>query len=60
VCDTWRDHEERGPTLPVASEQFEDFVLAHAPKLVDGMTAADAELAAGETTSLAERLEPLP
>lgn len=40
--------------LPVDSEQFEDFVLAHAPDFVDGMAAADAELAAGETTSLAE------
>lgn len=40
--------------LPVDSEQFEDFVLAHAPKFVEGMAAADAELAAGETTSLAE------
>ncbi len=40
--------------LPVDSEQFEDFVLAHAPEFVEGMAAADAELAAGETTSLAE------
>ena len=40
--------------LPVDSEQFEDFVLAHAPQFVEGMAAADAELVAGETTSLAE------
>jgi PHD/YefM family antitoxin component YafN of YafNO toxin-antitoxin module len=40
--------------LPVDSEQFEGFVLAHAPEFVEGMAAADAELAAGETTSLAE------
>jgi len=40
--------------LPVDSEQFEDFVLAHAPDFVEGMAAADAELVAGETTSLAE------
>jgi prevent-host-death family protein len=40
--------------LPVDSVEFEDFVLAHAPEFVEGMAAADAELAAGETTSLAE------
>jgi antitoxin YefM len=40
--------------LPVDSEQFEDFVLAHAPEFVEGMAAADAELAAGETISLAD------
>jgi PHD/YefM family antitoxin component YafN of YafNO toxin-antitoxin module len=40
--------------LPVDSEEFEDFVLAHAPQFVDGMAAADVELAAGETASLAE------
>jgi PHD/YefM family antitoxin component YafN of YafNO toxin-antitoxin module len=40
--------------LPVDSEEFEDFVLAHAPQFVDGMAAADVELAAGETVSLAE------
>ncbi len=40
--------------LPVDSEEFEDFVLAHAPQFVDGMAAADAELAAGETVSLAD------
>lgn len=39
---------------PVDSEQFEDFVLEHAPAFVEGMAAVDAELAAGETTSLAE------
>ena len=41
--------------LPVDSEEFEDFVLAHAPQFVDGRAAADAELAAGETVSLAGR-----
>jgi PHD/YefM family antitoxin component YafN of YafNO toxin-antitoxin module len=39
--------------LPVDSEEFEDFALAHAPQFVEGMAAADAELAAGETVSLA-------
>lgn len=38
--------------LPVDSEEFADFVLAHAPEFVEGMAAADAELAAGETVSL--------
>jgi hypothetical protein len=45
--------------LPVDSEEFEDFVLAHAPQFVDGMAAADIELAAGETVSLAEARSPL-
>jgi PHD/YefM family antitoxin component YafN of YafNO toxin-antitoxin module len=40
--------------LPVDSEEFEDFVLTHAPQFVDGMAAADVELATGETVSLAE------
>jgi antitoxin (DNA-binding transcriptional repressor) of toxin-antitoxin stability system len=40
--------------LPVDSEEFQDFVLAHAPQFVDGMAAADIELATGETVSLAE------
>jgi prevent-host-death family protein len=40
--------------LPIDSAQFEDFVLANAPEFVEGMAAADAELAAGETTSLAD------
>jgi PHD/YefM family antitoxin component YafN of YafNO toxin-antitoxin module len=40
--------------LPVDSAEFEDFVLAHAPQFVDGMAAADAALAAGETVSLAD------
>jgi hypothetical protein len=40
--------------LPVDSAEFEDFVLAHAPQFVDDMAAADAELAAGETVSLAD------
>jgi len=39
--------------LPVDSAEFEDFVLSHAPQFVDGMAAADIELAAGETVSLA-------
>jgi PHD/YefM family antitoxin component YafN of YafNO toxin-antitoxin module len=39
--------------LPVDSAEFEDFVLAHAPQFVDGMAAADSELTAGETVSLA-------
>ncbi len=40
--------------LPLDSEEFEDFVLAHAPEFVEGMASADAELAAGETVSLAD------
>jgi len=40
--------------LPVDSAEFEDFVLAHAPQFIEGMAAADIELAAGETVSLAE------
>jgi PHD/YefM family antitoxin component YafN of YafNO toxin-antitoxin module len=40
--------------LPVDSAEFEDFVLAHAPEFVEGMAAADNELAAGETVSLAD------
>ncbi|HST55146.1 MAG TPA: type II toxin-antitoxin system Phd/YefM family antitoxin [Solirubrobacteraceae bacterium] len=40
--------------LPVDSEEFEDFVLSHAPQFVDGMAAVDAELAAGETISLTD------
>ncbi|HEV3093815.1 MAG TPA: type II toxin-antitoxin system Phd/YefM family antitoxin [Solirubrobacteraceae bacterium] len=39
--------------LPVDSEEFEDFALAHAPQFVEGMVAANTELAAGETVSLA-------
>ncbi len=40
--------------LPVDSAEFEDCVLTHAPWFVGGMAAADAELAAGETVSLAD------
>jgi prevent-host-death family protein len=40
--------------LPVDSTEFEDFVLAHAPQFIEGMAAADIELAAGETVSLAD------
>lgn len=40
--------------LPVDSEEFEDFVLAHAPEFIEGMAAADAELAARQTVSLAD------
>lgn len=36
------------------SEEFEDFVLAHAPQFVEGMVAAGVELEAGETVSLAD------
>ncbi len=45
--------------LPVDSEEFEDFVLTHAPEFVEGMAAADLELAAGETVSLASVREEL-
>lgn len=40
--------------LTVDPEKFEDFVFAHAPEFVGGMTAADVDLAAGETVSLAK------
>ncbi len=40
--------------LAVDSEEFEDFVLAHAPEFVEGMATANAELASGETVSLAD------
>lgn len=40
--------------LPVDSAEFEDFVLTHAPQFVEGMAAADAELAARQTVSLAD------
>ncbi|MFZ2113273.1 MAG: type II toxin-antitoxin system Phd/YefM family antitoxin [Solirubrobacteraceae bacterium] len=40
--------------LPVDSEEFEDFVLAHAPQFVAGIAAADVELANAETVSLAK------
>jgi antitoxin YefM len=40
--------------LPVDSDEFEGFVLTHAPQFVEGMATADAELAAGETVSLAD------
>jgi PHD/YefM family antitoxin component YafN of YafNO toxin-antitoxin module len=40
--------------LPVDSAEFEDFVLAHAPQFVEGLAAADDELAGGETVSLAD------
>ena len=45
--------------LAVDSEEFEDFVLAHAPEFVEGMATANAELAAGETVSLADIREDL-
>ena len=40
--------------LPVDSEEFEDFMLTHAPQFVEGMATADTELAIGETVSLAD------
>lgn len=40
--------------VPIDAEQLEDFVLANAPSFVTGMADANAELAAGETTSLAQ------
>jgi PHD/YefM family antitoxin component YafN of YafNO toxin-antitoxin module len=40
--------------LPVDSEEFEDFELAHAREFVEGMVAADEELQGGETVSLAD------
>ena len=40
--------------LPVDSVEFEDFVLAHAPEFVEGMAAAEAELKAAKTVTLAD------
>ena len=40
--------------LPVDSEEFEEFVHTHAPQFIEGMAAADAELAAGVTVSLTD------
>ncbi len=45
--------------LPVDSEEFEDFVLTHAPQFVEGMAAADTELVTGATVSLASVREEL-
>ncbi|HEX2039734.1 MAG TPA: type II toxin-antitoxin system Phd/YefM family antitoxin [Acidimicrobiales bacterium] len=42
--------------MAVDEEALEDFVLANAPAFVKAMREADAELAAGETTTLAEHL----
>jgi len=39
--------------LPVDERELEDYVLANAPEFVKGLAEADAELRAGETTSLA-------
>jgi prevent-host-death family protein len=38
--------------VPVNEEELEDWVLANGPSFVDDMTAADRELAAGETVDL--------
>ena len=40
--------------VPVNATALEDFVLANASEFVDGMHAANAELAAGRTRSLAD------
>lgn len=40
--------------VPVDAAALEDFVLANAPELVEGMHAANAELAAGRTRSLSD------
>ncbi len=42
--------------MAVDEEALEDFVLANAPEFVKAMRKADAELAAGETTALADHL----
>ena len=42
--------------MAVDEEALEDFVLANAPEFVKAMREADAELASGETTTLAEYL----
>lgn len=42
--------------MAVDEEALEDFVLANAPAFVKAMRAADAELAAGTTTSLDDYL----
>ncbi len=38
------------------ADEFEDWILANAPEFVDAMREADADLAAGRTTSLEEYL----
>ena len=42
--------------MAIDEEALEDFVLANAPEFVKAMQAADAELASGKTTSLADHL----
>lgn len=42
--------------VPVNSSAFEDLILANAPAFIEDMASADAELAAGETSTLEETL----
>lgn len=45
--------------VPVDGDALEDFVLAHATEFVEGVGAADAELAAGKTRPLSALLAEL-
>lgn len=45
--------------VPVDAAALEDFVLANAPEFVEGLRAADAELAAGATRPLSAVLDEL-
>lgn len=40
--------------LAVDSEEFEDFLLTHAPEFIEGMATANAEAATGKTVSLTD------
>jgi prevent-host-death family protein len=40
--------------LAVDSEEFEDFLLTHAPEFIEGMATANAELATGKAVSLTD------
>ena len=42
--------------VPMNADAIEEFVLAHAPEFVDGMRAADEDLAAGRTEPLEDVL----
>jgi hypothetical protein len=59
VAREGRHLEDSMPGCPASdSEEFEDFVLTRAPEFIEGMATANAELAAGETVSLADGSQP--
>ncbi len=45
--------------VPISAEDLDDYILANAREFVEGMAAADRELAAGETRPLAAVLADL-